>query len=260
MTDKRDSDRQTVGTTREQRLADTFVALADTLVDDYDIVELLDHLVNACVELLGVAAAGLLLDDQKGNLAVVASSSEETRLLEVFQLQNDEGPCLDCVRRGASVVSGDLREDVSRWPLFVPAAVAAGFLSVTAVPLRLRDHTIGGLNLFDDSAQSMPPDDRRLAQALADVATIGILHRRSAHRSTMVAEQLQHALNSRIVIEQAKGVLAERSNMTMQSAFEVLRRHARNHNLKLTDVALAVVRGELFVTGNGTGIASAPEA
>jgi GAF domain-containing protein len=262
MTDKRDSDRQTVGTTREQRLADTFVALADTLVDDYDIVELLDHLVNVCVDLLGVAAAGLLLDDQKGNLAVVASSSEETRLLEVFQLQNDEGPCLDCVRGGASVVSGDLREDASRWPLFVPAAVAAGFLSVTAVPLRLRDHTIGGLNLFDDSAQSMPEADRRLAQALADVATIGILHRRSAHRSTMVAEQLQHALNSRIVIEQAKGVLAERSNMTMQSAFEVLRRHARNHNLKLTDVALAVVRGELLVTGTGTGtgIASAPEA
>jgi transcriptional regulator with GAF, ATPase, and Fis domain len=260
MTDKRESDRQTVGTTREQLLADTFVALADTLVDDYDIVELLDQLVNACVDLVGVAAAGLLLDDQRGNLAVVASSSEETRLLEVFQLQNDEGPCLDCVRSGVSVSYADLRNEGARWPLFVPAAIAAGFLSVTAVPLRLRAQTIGGLNLFDDVATAVPVDDQRIAQALADVATIGILHRRSAHRSTIVAEQLQHALNSRIVIEQAKGVLAERSNVTMERAFEVLRRHARNHNLKLTDVALAVVRGDLFATGAPPETASGPDA
>ena len=259
MIDKQ-SNRLAAGTTREQALADTFVALADTLVDDYDIVELLDQLVNACVNLLGVAAAGLLLDDQKGNLAVVASSSEESRLLEVFQLQNDEGPCLDCVRSGVSVSYADLRTEIVRWPLFVPAALAAGFLSVTAVPLRLRDQTIGGLNLFDAAAEAVSPDDRRMAQALADVATIGILHRRSAHRSTMVAEQLQHALNSRIVIEQAKGVLAERGNMTMERAFEVLRRHARNHNLKLTDVAMAVVRGDLFVTATGSGTAAGSTA
>jgi GAF domain-containing protein len=253
MTSNDDIPRSTEDTTREQALADTFVALADTLVDDYDIVELLDELVHACVKLLGVAAAGMLLDDQKGNLAVVASSSEETRLLEVFQLQNDEGPCLDCVRTGVSVGYADLRNEVARWPLFVPAALAAGFLSVTAVPLRLRDQTIGGLNLFDVRAEAVTPDDRRMAQALADMATIGILHRRSAHRSTVVAEQLQHALNSRIVIEQAKGVLAERSNISMERAFEVLRRHARNHNLKLTDVALAVVRGDLFGTGTAPG-------
>lgn len=259
MTEQDDGRRLELGGTREQALAETFVALADTLVDDYDIVELLDQLVNACVNLLGVTAAGMLLDDQKGNLAVVASSSEETRLLEVFQLQNDEGPCLDCVRSGVSVSCADLRDEVSRWPLFVPAALAAGFLSVTAVPLRLRDQTIGGLNLFDVAAVAVPPDDRRMAQALADVATIGILHRRSAHRSTIVAEQLQHALNSRVVIEQAKGVLAERSNMTMERAFEVLRRHARNNNLKLTDVALAVVRGELFSGGAATGLTSGPQ-
>jgi GAF domain-containing protein len=230
---------------REQLLAETFVVLADTLVDDYDVVDLLDGLVTACVSLLGVTASGLLLDDQKGHLAVVASSSEETRLLEIFQLQNNEGPCLDCVRTGSAVTCPDLLAEQARWPLFVPAASAAGFRSVAAVPLRLREHIIGGLNLFDSGIGEVTPDDRQLAQALADVATIGILQRRSAHRSTMVAEQLQHALNSRIVIEQAKGVLAERSSVSMDAAFATLRRYARNHNLKLTDVALNVVRGEL---------------
>jgi GAF domain-containing protein len=230
---------------REQVLAETFVVLADTLVDDYDVVDLLDQLVAACVDLLGVTAAGLLLDDQKGHLAVVASSSEETRLLEIFQLQNNEGPCLDCVRTGTAVTCGDLASERARWPLFVPAAQEAGFQSVAALPLRLRDHVIGGLNLFDGRVEPVSLDDRRLAQALADVATIGILQHRSAHRSTMVAEQLQYALNSRIAIEQAKGVLAERNAVTMDLAFSALRRHARNHNLKLTDVALSVVRGDL---------------
>ena len=230
---------------REQALAETFVVLADTLVDDYDIVDLLDQLVTACVKLLGATAAGLLLDDQRGSLAVVASSSEQTRLLEIFQLQNNEGPCLDCVQAGAPVTSGDLEVDLSHWPLFVPAALAAGFHSVTAVPLRLREQTIGGLNLFGSAAVPFSLDDQRLAQALADVATIGILQRRSAHRSTMIAEQLQHALNSRIVVEQAKGVLAERNTIDMDAAFAAIRQHARNHNLKLTDVALAVVRGDL---------------
>jgi GAF domain-containing protein len=234
---------------REQRVADLFVALADTLVDDYDVVELLDQLVVGCVSLLQVSAAGLLLIDQKGRLAVMASSSEETRLLEIFQLQNNEGPCLDCVRTGAVVTSGALEQDLDRWPIFVPAAVAAGFRSVAAVPLRLRDQTIGGLNLFDARAQPVEAADRQLAQALADVATIGILQRRSAHRSSMVAEQLQHALNSRVVIEQAKGVLAERNDVSMEVAFAGLRDHARGNNLKLTDVALAVVRGELVVDG-----------
>jgi len=233
------------GRSREQLLAETFVVLADTLVDDYDVVELLDGLVTACVSLLGVTAAGLLLDDQKGHLTVVASSSEETRLLEIFQLQNNEGPCLDCVRSGAAVTCADLLGERPRWPLFVPAATAAGFRSVAAVPLRLREHVIGGLNLFDSDIGPVSTDDRRLAQALADVATIGILQRRSAHRSTMVTEQLQHALNSRIVIEQAKGVLAERNGVSMEAAFAALRRYARNHNFKLTDVALNVVRGEL---------------
>jgi GAF domain-containing protein len=232
---------------REQRLAELFVTLADTLVDDYDVVDLLDQVVTACVDLLGVSAAGMLLHDQRGNLAVIASSSEETRLLEIFQLQNNEGPCLDCVRTGQPVTSADLADEHSRWPLFVPSALAAGFRSVAAVPLRLREEIIGGLNLFDEQAQPVPSSDQLLAQALADVATIGILNRQSAHRRNVVAEQLQHALNSRVVIEQAKGVIAERENVHMTTAFASLRHHARTHQVKLTDVALAVVRGELII-------------
>jgi GAF domain-containing protein len=230
---------------REQTLTKTFVLLADTLVDDYDVVDLLDVLVASCVDLLSITAAGILLDDQKGNLAVIASSSEETRLLEVFQLQNNEGPCLECIRSGKSVTSEDLSTDQTRWPLFGPAALAAGFRSVVAVPLRLREQTIGGLNLFRERSELMSADDQRLAQALADVATIGILQRRTTHRSTMVAEQLQHALNSRVAIEQAKGVLAERNSVSMDASFDALRHYARSHNLKLTDVAVSVVRGEI---------------
>jgi len=232
------------GQGREQALAETFVMLADTLVEDYDIVDLLDRLVAACVDLLGLTAAGLLLEDQQGNLAVVASSSEETRLLEIFQLQNNQGPCLDCVRTGSAVTSTDLSADQARWPLFVPVAVAAGFRSVAALPLRLRDQTIGGLNLFDGRTEPVPAADQRIAQALADVATIGILQQRSAHRSTRLAEHLQRALNSRVIIEQAKGVLAERNAVDMNTAFETLRRYARSHNIKLTELALAVIRGD----------------
>lgn len=226
---------------REQELARTFVMLADSLVEDYDIVDLLDRLAEACVRLLGVTAAGLLLNDHQGRLAVVASSSEETRLLEIFQLQNDQGPCLDCVRTGAAVISGDLDADRARWPLFASFAIEAGFRSVAALPLRLREQTIGGLNLFDGRAVPVSPEDRRLAQALADVATIGILQQRSAHRSTMMAEHLQRALNSRVVIEQAKGVLAERDAISTEEAFNAMRLYARDQNIKLTDLAVAIV-------------------
>lgn len=232
---------------REQLLAETFVTLADTLVDDYDVVELLDRLASACVGLLGATAAGLLLDDQRGHLSVVASSTEETRLLEVFQLQNNEGPCLECVVSGAPIVSADLDRDRSRWPLFAPAALTAGFRSAVAVPLRLRHTTIGALNLFHGQGSSLLPEDQRIAQALADVATIGILQQRSAHRSALLAENLQQALNSRVVVEQAKGVLAERGNLSLDDAFDRLRSYARNNNRKLTAVAAEVVSGETLL-------------
>ncbi len=241
------------GGNREQLLAETFVVLADTLVDDYDVVDLLHLLVDACVNLLGVTAAGLLLDDQRGNLAVVASSNEETRLLEVLQLQSDAGPCLDCVRSGVPVSVDDLEVEQNRWPVFAEAAMSAGFRSVAAVPLRLRTETIGALNMFHGAPHPVPLNDRRLAQALADVATIGILQRRSSHRSAMMAEQLQHALNSRVVIEQAKGVLAERNGVGMDAAFTALRRYARNHNRKLSELAMDVVRGEIDPTTVQTG-------
>jgi transcriptional regulator with GAF, ATPase, and Fis domain len=231
--------------TRERKLTDTFVFLADTLVDDYDVVELLDVLVASCVELFGVTEAGLLLADPSGNLSVIATSSEETRLLEVFQLQNNEGPCLDCILNGRPVTSTDLSNDTTRWPMFAPSAQAAGFKSVVALPLRLRDQTIGALNLFGERAELISANDQRVAQALADVATIGILQWRASHHAATVAEQLQHALNSRVVIEQAKGVLAERGGTNMDAAFNALRSYARGHNLKLTNVALAVVRGEI---------------
>jgi len=234
---------------REQSLVDAFVLLADTLVDDYDVVDLLDRLVTSAVELLNASAAGLLLADQRGHLSVVASSSEDTRLLEVFQLQNEQGPCLDCIKGSAPVVSDDFAADLERWPIFVPAAQSVGFVSVLAVPMRLRTETIGALNLFSKTPGAHRPEDLPIAQGLADVATIGILQQRSAHRSTVLAEQLQNALSSRVVIEQAKGVLAERRSIGMDAAFDALRRYSRDHNRKLGEVAQQVVRGTLEELG-----------
>jgi GAF domain-containing protein len=230
---------------REHRLADAFVLLADTLVNDFEVAPLLDLLVTACVQFVDVSAAGVLLSDQRGNLEVVASSTEPARLLSTFQVHHGQGPGVQCVEAGRVVLSDDLEADPRAWPEFARAALAVGVRSVTAIPLRLREQVIGGLTLFRGAAGPTSSEDQHLARALADVATIGILQRRTAERSATVADQLQHALNSRVVIEQAKGVLAERDRLDMTTAFEVLRHHARSHNLKLADVAAAVVRGEL---------------
>ena len=230
---------------RDTRLAKRFVALADTLVDDYDVVDLLDRLVTDCIDLLDVTAAGILLADQRGNLQLMASSSEESRVLELFQLEDQEGPCLDAVRTSAAVAVTSPDEMADRWPRFAVAARAAGYSSVHAFPMRLRIETIGALNLFQADASPMSSDDTQIAQALADVATIGILQQRSLHRASLVAEQLQFALNSRIVVEQAKGVLAEFGGVDVATAFAALRLHARSTNQKIGVVADAVVRRNL---------------
>lgn len=230
---------------RDTLLARRFVTLADTLVDDYDVVDLLDRLVGDCVDLLEVTAAGILLSDQRGNLQLMASSSEESRVLELFQLEGREGPCLEAIATSSPVAVTDLAEMDRRWPRFAVAARDAGYSSVHAFPLRLRQETIGALNLFSSGSVSIAADDQLIAQALADVATIGILQQRSLHRASLVAEQLQVALNTRIVVEQAKGVLAEYAGADMPTAFNALRSYARGSNQKIGVVADALVRRDL---------------
>lgn len=226
-----------------QVLAAAFVGLADTLVDDYDVIELLHRLTTDCVRLLPVDAAGLLLADQRGNLRVVSSSTEQARLVELFQVEADEGPCLECFRTSRPVAVADLLVSGGRWPRFSARAKQEGFRSLHALPLRLRSETIGALNLFRVQPGLLSTSDAGIGQALADVATIGILQERAVRRHEIVAEQLQAALNSRVIIEQAKGVLAERGQIDMGEAFVVLRRYARNHNQRLSEVARGVVDG-----------------
>ena len=224
------------------QLADVFVEMADTLVDDFDVIDFLHVLAERCVQLLGVSAAGLLLTDQQGALQVVAASSERTRLLELFQLQADQGPCVDCFRTGQPVSVTDL-PSAGRWPRFTAAAADVGFAAVHALPMRLRKEVIGALNLFDTNPGALDADKIRIGQAVADVATIGLLQQRAIHRRDLVTEQLQTALNSRVLIEQAKGVLAERLHVDVAEAFTILRGGARRHNRRLSDLAQAIVDG-----------------
>jgi transcriptional regulator with GAF, ATPase, and Fis domain len=224
------------------------------MVADFDVIDFLHVLTSRSAELLDVSAAGLLLADPRGELRVVAASSEAARLLELFQLQSDQGPCLDCFRSGRPVSSTELGAD-QRWPRFAAAAGEAGFTAVQALPMRLREQVIGALNLFRATAGPFDAEAVRVGQALADVATIGLLHERSMRRSDTLNEQLQTALNSRVVIEQAKGKLAERLGIDTNQAFTILRDQARNRNQRLSDLARAFVEGTQAVTGPATSSA-----
>jgi GAF domain-containing protein len=233
---------------RTQILIRTLVELADTLVDDFDVVDLLTLLADRCVEVLDVSAAGLMLAAPDGDLRVVASSSETMRVVELFELQAAEGPCWDCFRTGEAVGAGDVATMTERWPRFTPVALESGFGSAHAIPMRLRGAVIGALNLFRVETGPLLPDDVVAAQSLADVATIAILQHRAGREVQLVNEQLSHALNSRIMIEQAKGVLFQRSGADMEEAFSRMRLHAREQNLLLADVAQQVIDGTLFDT------------
>jgi len=225
-----------------QKLSTTFVELADNLVDDFDVFDVLHVLVEGCVDLLGVSAAGLLLVDEQGRLHVAASSEERARLLDIYQLQNDEGPCLECFQSGLPVAGEALGSGEGRWPRFAAAAVDEGFASVLALPLRLRGRVIGALNLFGDGRETLDsPDLIPVAQAMADVCTITILQDRLGREQQLLNEQLQHALSSRVTIEQAKGAMAARLDIDPGEAFELLRKQARDTRRPLGELAAEVV-------------------
>ncbi|AKU17864.1 GAF and ANTAR domain-containing protein [Luteipulveratus mongoliensis] len=234
--------------TRESALIDAFADLADTLVDDYDMVELLHRLVERCVDLLGLAAAGLMLADQRGGIQVVAASSEHVRVLELIELQADQGPCLDAFHTGEPVLVDDLTAQTERWPLFAPQATQAGFASVHAIPMRLRHEVIGALNMFGEQPGVLPAPDLKVAQSLAHTATIGILHERTVRNHEVLTEQLQTALNNRVTIEQAKGMIAHAGHLPMDQAFTVLRTYSRYHQLRLSEVAARLTTSDLRVS------------
>jgi transcriptional regulator with GAF, ATPase, and Fis domain len=229
----------------EQRLVQAFVELADTLVDEFDVVDFLQVLTERCVELVDTDAAGLMLDDQRGNLQVIAYTDESARLLELFELQRDQGPCLECFATGRIIANIDLEEADGRWPLFADAARNAGFATSHAVPLRLRQQVIGALNLFTIERKRLDHDQLVVAQGLADIATIGLLHERAIRDQVVLSEQLQTALHSRILIEQAKGVLSARAATSVAEAFRLMRTYARRTGKPLTSVADAVITGSL---------------
>lgn len=227
---------------RERDLIKGFVGLADTLVSDYDVADLLQDLVDHCVHLLQADAAGILLVDPRGGLQVMASSSEQSRLLELFQQQALEGPCVDCVSTGEPVSVPDLSQS-GRWQEFVRAAAEQNYRAVDAVPLRLRDEIIGAMNLLRTRPGAMPEEDLAVGRALADVATIGILSERTIHHQSVVVSQLEGALSSRIAIEQAKGILAASGADDMDHAFSTMRGYARRSQTRLSEVATGLVTG-----------------
>lgn len=231
--------------TRESDVVRSLVEMADTLVEDYDIVEMLTGVADRCVDLLGVSAAGVMLASPAGTLSLVASSSEAMRLLELFELQAQEGPCVDAFRTGQPVVQENLQAGAKPWPLFSAVALQTGFRSALALPMRLREVTLGALNLLGASSEPMPEADVIVARAFADLAALSIVQHRTSAEAHRLNEQLSAALTSRVVIEQAKGVISERASVDLTEAFSRLRAYARNGNHRLTDVARAAIDGTL---------------
>jgi len=224
-----------------ERLADVLVEVADKLVDDYDVIEFLQLVTNRTAELIGASDVGLLLADQRGRLQFVAASDEGVKQLELFQVQNHEGPCLDAFRSGEAVVNADLQEASDRWPRFAPRATAAGFRSVHAIPLRLRVEVIGAMGVFGTDVGRLEVADVQMTQALAHIATVGLLQEQVSGRSGVLAEHLQSVLNSRAAIEQAKGAIAEFRKVSVDDAFLLLQADARRSRRRLSDVAKAVL-------------------
>ena len=237
---------------REARLTAAFVTLADTLTTEYDVVDLLDLLVRECTDILDVEAGGLMLADSEGNLQLVASTSEQAELVEVMQLNAGAGPCLDCYATGAPVSVADIEHLSDRWPDFRTAALEQGFRAVYAAPMKLRGDVIGTMNLLSTTSGVLNDRDIAVAQALTDVATIGILQERMIRESGLVSEQLQRALDSRILIEQAKGVLSQTGQMTMDEAFSTMRGYARSNQLSLHTVAEGITNRTLDVLSSET--------
>ncbi|MCU1369776.1 MAG: hypothetical protein JWO77_970 [Ilumatobacteraceae bacterium] len=230
--------------TREAILAQTLVDLADTLVDDFDVVDVLTLLADRCVSVLDASAAGIMLAGADGRLHPIAASSEAMHLLELFESQAQEGPCLDCYLTGTAVAAPDLTGDTP-WPGFSTRAVEAGFLSATALPMRRRGTIIGALNFFRSVTGPINDSDFAAAQALADIATIALMQHRIALEAQMLNEQLETALHSRIGIEQAKGMIVERFQIDLEEAFERLRSYARSHRIGISQVAGDIASGEL---------------
>lgn len=233
--------------TREHRLIDTFVRLTDTLVDEYDVVDLLQNLVDSVVDIFDASAAGILLANQHQELEVVASTSERSSFVGLLQLDAGEGPCVECFATGRPVSVSDRAEMQRRWPAFAAASVESGYASVHAIPMRLRDTTLGSLNLFRETEGELNPDDALAAQALTDVATISILQQRTLEHAALTQAQLQRALDSRVVIEQAKGFVAFTHSVDTEAAFVLLRQYARAHQERLADVARAIVERRLVL-------------
>jgi GAF domain-containing protein len=231
--------------TREERIVETFVELTDTMVDHFDVIEFLHRLVERSLELMDCAEVGLLLANAAGSLQVMASSSERSEALELLQSRNEEGPCFECYRSSRLVFSEDLAADNDRWPTFAPAAVRHGIKSVHAIPMRVHSRTIGALNLFRGEAGRLAARDVPLGQGMADIAAVALIQERAMRETRGVVQQLHGALSSRVLIEQAKGILAERGHVSVDAAFASIRRYARHHNSRLSDVAQDVIEGRL---------------